>query len=601
MRSSNKNDHELRRSQLVYPFGVGAIIDLPDDSVMTCSIDLWDQDDLGIKIYDKRFQNWGNVSHFRVPPSTDESKRGLPFIRFPRWRFCSKCRKLKPLSEWNKEYKNIRNKYFDTPTCYTCNIELVPIRFIIACENGHIDDFPWEKWVHSGNECSGKSDLYYKTNPEASGLAGIYVKCETCGQTKTMVGAFNKDIHENYGGCSGKKPWMNTEEYNDTNCKKTPRTVQKGGSNVYYSNVKSSILIPPYTDKVYEKINELESSDLWQVTIEKEREEDLEIIAERYNIDLNELKKIYKKEILRKNKDLIDEFKDEISYRSEEYRAFLDKENEKEKNSKNFNIEIIDGENYDIRALDKMVLVKRLREIRALVSFSRINPLVNDEYTDSSSENQSREVPLSESERVNWLPAIEVRGEGLFLKFDNKQIDKWSKNETIRNRISKINSQNVNIAEKKGVRPRIIPAKFVLLHTISHLLIRQLNFECGYSSAALRERIYCNKNDEQSEMSGILIYTSSGDSEGSLGGLVRQGKPQFFSNIFNKAIEEAKWCSSDPLCIESEGQGLNSLNLAACHACSLLPETSCEEFNKFLDRGMLIGDREEQKSGFFSN
>lgn len=600
MRESNKNEHELRRSQLVYPFGVGAVIDLPDDSVMTCSIDLWDKDNLGIKIYDRRFQKWGGVSHFRVPPSTEESERGIPFIRFPRWRFCSKCRKLKPLKEWSNKYRSARNRYFDTPICYTCNIELVPIRFIVACENGHIDDFPWDKWVHSGGKCSGKRDLYYKTNPEASGLAGVFVKCETCGEIKTMVGAFNKEIHQKYGGCSGKKPWMNSSEYNEKNCNKTPRTIQKGGSNVYYSNVKSSILIPPYTDKIYEKINELETSDLWHFAIEQENEKSLHSLSDKYNIELDELKKLYRKEISKKNKNSNDKFKDEISYRYEEYRAFLDKENEEEKNSKNFNIQIIDGGKYKVRALDKVVLVKRLREIRALVSFSRLNPPTNDQYTDPNNENQSREVPVSENKRVNWLPAIEVRGEGLFLKFDNRLIDKWSENKTIIDRTLKINEQNVNIAKEKGVKPRIIPSKFILLHTISHLLIRQLNFECGYSSAALRERIYCNERDEQSEMSGILIYTSSGDSEGTLGGLVRQGKPQFFSKIFNKAIEEARWCSSDPLCIESEGQGLNSLNLAACHACSLLPETSCEEFNKFLDRAMLIGEREDQKAGFFN-
>ena len=146
----------------------------------------------------------------------------------------------------------------------------------------------------------------------------------------------------------------------------------------------------------------------------------------------------------------------------------------------------------------------------------------------------------------------------------------------------------------------MITPKFLLLHTISHLLIKQLSFECGYSIANLSERLYCADESDGKQMAGIFIYTASGDSEGTLGGLVRQGKPDAFPQIFKRAIYGAKTCSNDPVCILSHGQGRESLNLAACHACALLPETCCEERNAFLDRGLIVGTFDKSDFGFYN-
>jgi hypothetical protein len=140
-----------------------------------------------------------------------------------------------------------------------------------------------------------------------------------------------------------------------------------------------------------------------------------------------------------------------------------------------------------------------------------------------------------------------------------------------------------------------------MLHSLSHLLIKQLSFECGYSVASLSERIYCAENNDGKQMAGIFIYTASGDSEGTLGGLVRQGRRDALPNIFKKAISSAKTCSNDPVCILSHGQGRDALNLAACHACALLPETCCKESNAFLDRGVLIGTYDNKMMGFYSD
>ena len=149
--------------------------------------------------------------------------------------------------------------------------------------------------------------------------------------------------------------------------------------------------------------------------------------------------------------------------------------------------------------------------------------------------------------------------------------------------------------------PRTITPKFLMLHTLSHLLISQLSFECGYSIASLSERLYCAEESDGKNMAGIFIYTASGDAEGTLGGLVRQGRPDAFPGILRKAIANAKTCSNDPVCIMSRGQGRDSLNLAACHACGLLPETCCEERNAFLDRGVIVGTYENPGIGFWAN
>ncbi len=213
--------------------------------------------------------------------------------------------------------------------------------------------------------------------------------------------------------------------------------------------------------------------------------------------------------------------------------------------------------------LDKVVLVEKLAETRALTGFSRINPPPYREF-DSNDQDQ-----LS-LKRRNWLPAMRVYGEGIFLRFKDKSIDDWM-NDQVSERLDAIIQAHIRMSIKLKRPPRLFPKRFFLLHTLAHVLIRRLSFECGYGSSSLRERLYC-WDEPGKEMSGILIYTAAGDSEGTMGGLVQQGKPGRLEQLFRGAIQDARWCSSDPLCIESSGQGIDSLNLAACHACAYCPK-----------------------------
>lgn len=239
-------------------------------------------------------------------------------------------------------------------------------------------------------------------------------------------------------------------------------------------------------------------------------------------------------------------------------------------------------------------LIHKVREVQALIGFTRLKPV--DSTDDPKS--QAVIVPVKEPE-TKWYPAYDVRGEGIFIEFDGSIIDSWrTGNQALAERV-KILNDNYKKSFIGENHPREISGKFLLLHTISHLLIKQLSFECGYGIASLKERIYCSEAADGKEMAGILIYTACGDSEGTLGGLVRQGRFDTFPRIFNKAIESARTCSNDPVCSLSQGQGRDSLNLAACYSCALIPETSCEEFNCFLDRGVVVGTFDNPNLGFF--
>jgi hypothetical protein len=238
-------------------------------------------------------------------------------------------------------------------------------------------------------------------------------------------------------------------------------------------------------------------------------------------------------------------------------------------------------------------LLHKLRETRAFVGFSRWLP-----EDGKSLETRKDFIKLGRS--ISWLPAIVVRGEGVFFEFNEKRLKVWSGQKEIINRINLL-SENYNIERiKRAKERRSISPQFVLIHTFAHLVINQFSYECGYGSSSLRERIYCNLEFPDDTMNGVLIYTASGDSEGSLGGLVRQGKQGNLETIVYNAIENARWCSSDPICIDSLGQGPNSCNLSACHNCSLLPETCCEESNMLLDRAMLIGTLDNPFIGYFN-
>lgn len=626
----NSIAYSVRAAQAVLQYGVGAMVDFKDRTLMTAAPEYWEK--ATEAIHDERLEKTLKVKKFGMP-SGEDNKPGISYVQFPEWYFCPKCRRFKSLSEWQENYerKTKRDDFINRLRCPSCNLSLVVARIITVCKCGHIDDFPWINWVHAQNMgadgpkpiCQKPAIIFNTGLSTTESLEGLIVTCETCKARATLWGAFEHNslekLQNKHGGvydfsCTGRHPWKNFKE----ECSEFPRVMQRGSSSVYFPSTASSLVIPPYSSVLTSKIDNSNKYDEYSTKCDDllENAREFDVPKEKVLIKLDAItddfsnqiaveigadsKKV--KEILERKRETADEVESTLSikYRAEEYDALSGAVKIGKEMDKDFQREPTDIFLYKKNNLPPYVksisLINKIREVQALVGFSRINPADPTE----SPQKQADVVYVKEPE-TDWYPAYQVRGEGIFIEFDSCAIKRWiDANPDIQERVKRINENYAEsfLAEN---RERIITAKFLLLHTLSHLLIKELSFECGYSIASLKERIYCGEESDGKEMSGIFIYTASGDSEGTMGGLVRQGQFDTFPDIFNKALKSALSCSNDPICSLSQGQGRDSLNLSACYACALIPETSCEEFNIFLDRGCIVGTYNNRDMGFYSN
>lgn len=568
---SNKSPGGIRPSQLITTYGPGSLVDFKDDSVMIMGLQDWkEQEGYYKKIYEPRLSTKLNVSYFLQPRSVNR-RGGVPAISFPKYRVCSKCGALRNDFKW--DYKG----YFCN--CNGKKAETYPARLIVACEQGHIDDFPWVSWCHRGQEnICGSPDLYLVTQGRSSSLDDVVIMCKGCKKGKnTLAGALKRDTLKSIvGTCSGNSPWKREKVQG---CSSTPRGLQRGASNVYFSSTISALSIPPWTDEIQEIV-----SEKWTIikkNIEKKGLSGVEAVLDIIFPDFDEegLTKIFKAV---KNQYKMEENPTDIRY--EEWQAFQDKENK----TKHFYIEEEEVDPSISPFISRVVLTHRLREIRVLRGFTRID------YPDPYADNDVAYSYLSSDRELDWLPGAELLGEGIFVQLDESKLREWEGNEAVKQRYKKLLKRYQNQREEKNwKRDERFSERFILLHTLSHLLIRELSLSCGYSSNSIREKIYSGP-----DMCGILLYTGSPDSDGSLGGIIQQGRKDQFHNLLKQAIERGKICSSDPLCSESENIVENKFNLSACHACSLVSETSCEWSNLLLDR-LALFKTEENSTGFF--
>lgn len=620
----NSTSHSVRASQAVLQYGVGAMVDFPSQTLMTAAPEYWENE--VVKIHDERLEKALGVNYFGMP-SGGKGRDGIAYARFPEWYFCPKCRKFQPLSKWIQEYnkaakENDKNKNMTRHLlCPMHRVELVVARIITVCRHGHIDDFPWVKWAHAksfggAKDICNNPQLEFSTNPVSSeGLEGLRVKCKTCGASATLSGAFNEGefekIDEKYPGkydftCRGRHPW----KHEKCDCGLYPKVLQRGSSSVYFPVTASSLVIPPYSNMINSRIEESSIYDEFRNSIQTIRNlEGISVevaaininntvntyskkIADNIGVSVESVKEILKRRITYDTERNYDT--SSIFYRAAEFDALSGRAVVTGTIYDDFKRIPTDISLYNIPFVKEISLIEKIREVQVLLGFSRIEPF----SASMIGTNSSNFVSVKEKD-TKWYPGYNVYGEGIFIEFDEDAINKWRVGNALLEKRVKILQDNYNNSFLGGQNPREISGKFLLLHTISHLLIKQLSFECGYNISSLKERIYCGEESDGKEMSAILIYTASGDSEGTLGGLVRQGHHDTFPRIYKKAIEAATSCSNDPVCSLSSGQGRDSLNLAACHSCTLLPETCCEEFNVFLDRGVIVGTYEHRELGFF--
>lgn len=586
----------VRRAQVISPFGVGAMNDFRNDEALMCAgLDRWFPDSDGahpaLVVNEERLEARLGCDHFRKPPDFSEgegaSKVKIPHVRFPLWHYCPRCFRMDKTTIFGGQ-----------PLCGTCKGKrgvgrrMIPVRIVAICESGHIQDFPFQEWIGCG---CGDADrrLFFKAGRSAASLAGIKISCDNCRKTRSLAGSFEKDALTGHAICSGAQPWLGRERGLHS-CGHPLQTVQRGGSNVYFPLVTSSIYIPPTKTAETEAISRvLDIPHIWSmlsagVVDGRPAKPVCDTLAGVYSVDPVALAEAVAARLAGSSAMAVATTEEE--FRRQEYEVLRTGAGRPQDD---LFVERTDGSEYGwlSRFVRRVGLVRKLRETRVHVGFSRLMP-----QTDRS---DPAVQPLKINDAIRWLPAIEVRGEGIFVDFREDAIDAWLEDgraqARVRDLVAAFNTKRV----ERKLSPRPVDARFIMIHTLAHALIKELTFTCGYGSSSLRERLYCSIESPKLSMNGFLIYTASGDSEGTLGGLVAQAVPRRFERLVHDALARASWCSNDPVCMESPDAGTFSSNLAACHSCVLLPETSCEEGNRLLDRALLAGTVDDPDVGFF--
>ncbi len=645
----------IRRAQLIAPFGPGAMIVAPDGtSLIAAGLDHWFEhpskdDHREIDPGEFRFGEWRlerklGVDHFREPPDYREAPMlpgqqvppnvglTIPYLRFPEWHSCPKCSRLERFPSTMK----------DPPRCSACGAKaeakgykpprMVQVRFIALCEDGHIQDFPWREWVHKDARPTCGLPMKLRAGASTS-LGAVRITCD-CGVSRNLERITEADppISSRSNGdgedgddparpsthltralapghpylCQGRRPWLG-EDGMEGGCPRSLRGALRGATNVYYAATRSAIYMPRGDDNV--------PSDLIRVLEEPALKGTLSLLAQLGQTPTPGLLKTQHELLLRdfSNAQIIEALHrlsegdtaeeiplhgddPETSFRRAEYAALR--------------VERIDGQlqtrpvprdRYadDVaRYFAGITLVEKLRETRVLTGFARVH--AEDHRTIEERKAMLWRRPPTGSNR--WLPGYRVFGEGIYLELDGALLRNWERQTEVTKRAERLETQFLRVQARRGLPGHPVSPRLVLVHTIAHLLMNQLVFDCGYSSASLRERLYVSTHPE-APMAGVLIYTASGDAEGTMGGLVRMGKPGYLEPVVRGAIQNAQWCSADPVCMElggGGGQGPDSCNLAACHNCALVPETSCEQFNRFLDRWLVVGDIVDHAHGFLA-
>lgn len=567
-----RKTYAARRSQLISTFGVGSLFPAENNSFMITSIDQWDKKQLK-PVSEPRLARSLRVSQLLLPPAGARGR--IPVIRFPEMLVCPNCNRLGRVKQLQASYED--------PKCGLCKslAPVTPSRFVIACEDGHIDDFPYAYWVHGYTPNDDTEHLLsLSSEGRTSSLADMVVRC-SCGKFRTMADAFNSVALKEMK-CLGNRPWLGWG-YRERECGKAPKTVQRGASNVWFPVVRSAISIPPYSEFLAKVVTSKAPQLSQPQALEPGSTWVLEGVVQEFDgrFSVDELRAEIKRQFHGSEETELSE----EQLREQEFLALMN--GRRDSPDTDFvaeKVAVPDADQHWVKAARK---VTRLREVRALYGFSRLQPRSEDKPDAKLS-------PLSpDDNRQNWLPAIETLGEGLFVALDRSQVEAWAKTDFAAGREKTLRLNAKRAAEQRGQDPLPVSIVETLIHTLSHIIIDQLSLDAGYPASSIRERLYVG-----TDQVGVLLYTASSDSAGSLGGIAAQASPKRLGPALDEGLFRTSWCSADPVCIESRGSGTDARNLAACHCCVLVPETSCELFNSNLDRGCLFGVHGQIGLGF---
>jgi Domain of unknown function (DUF1998) len=614
---------KLRPSQVLFTYGIGSIVDLPHISTMVMGLDDWEtvhSREIGeARLLQAVKMILGpQVKRLLSPPAMQEQPQegffpleesamvGIPVAPFPRWMLCPRCRRLASLDSGlfqlkADHYRPDRIRYVHV-NCPKANVPppVLPARFLVACEYGHLDDFPWGYFVHKGeNQCPAR--LRLREVGVSGEAAEIEVECEVCNAKRRMSDAFGSSAEgqKSLPGCSGRRPHL--RDYEVEACEQPQRTISLGASNIWFSLVLSTLAVPIVVDKLGQLVEEY-----WHILEKVSNQQNIQLLRQigqlpRIDATYTDTDIWAKVEARKEDKTTTSE-EAPVGLKVPEWQVLRNPATVSK--THDFQVVPVAPPPMYQHLLKQVVLVERLRVVQSLIGFTRIESPgdATDGYEDMDTLSGERRVPLARR-KPTWVPTSEVRGEGLFIELREDALCAWEEqaDQQKHNRLFRE-------AHRKWRAARFIKnpelgypgLRYVLLHSFAHALIRQLALECGYSMASIRERIYSlTPEQDNGPMAGILLYTSAPDSEGTLGGLVGLGTPEHFGKHIDGALEQMQSCASDPLCAEHTSPYDTTLHEAACHACLFIPETSCERGNKYLDRTILVPTIDRGNLAFF--
>ncbi|HAY3502271.1 TPA: DUF1998 domain-containing protein [Elizabethkingia anophelis] len=604
--------------------GVGSLIETTDNSIIIETFDEWGYGDLNEKLAHfiikddrllQRLKNrFPNLKHLvAIPTDRDSfSYQVRPKASyFPKWFYCTYCSRFANYNEWKNRWKSAGKNidFFNPPKCSNKECKehhLEQIRFVMTCSNGHIHDLPWEFWnnrlstdrtneeenehdnknektigpqLDYAKKCCDNQDLVYRISRENTELSGIWIECKNCSKKANLKGIFNYEQN-----CQGKKYWLKPDngKFHEETCIEKTSVKLKTSNSVYYANSLSSLFIPELQNPLSSEIrldidNMVENGDFTTELI-------IQIISVQKKI----------------NKELVEQYLEtgdikyipDNIYRQTEYDYFLEKE---QPDNNQIKFRVIDC-SQQIYGFSKLIKIDKLKRTTVQTSFTRNEPIDVDSILQNQNEYEyavQRQSVSKNNFDTKTLPAIESYGEGILFVLDKQKLEGWEILPEIVERTEKIksNAENADWKSHQIIAKSLTPRK-VLIHTLSHLLIRELEYVCGYPASSLSERLYVSET-----MHGFLISAFDG-TDGYLGGLSNLCNDlENLNKIVESAIFRATDCSSDPICIESEGQGVGQLNLGACHSCTLTPEITCELSNLYLDRKLII----DKNYGYFNS
>ncbi|MFK0133241.1 DrmB family protein [Streptomyces rubiginosohelvolus] len=633
-----------RPSSLLYTYGPGSIMDLPQFTIMSTGLDDWDRiwrrrDSLPPQIHAPRLREVVRMllrspdvqlrphpwQPKRISLSTEGNDLGVPARVFPQWLRCTGCDMLGMLSQF--DYRNTHPFRTDL-ACFEhakctgrsgnrtrkpARRTAVPARYLLACVDGHLDEFPYDQWVHRGKPCAQAQFPALKMVDRTAGKgASAVIHCASCDMRRPMNEAQGEAGKSKLPDCRGRHPHL--DAFEPKGCRNKTRLILVGASNLWFPATQSIIVMPESQQERASDLADRIRTSLGDKLAKYRENLDIlrDLLEGKVDITLLSDQELAQAVTAASAPPATEEEQEEqirawdpVDLLVPEWRYLLKDPlgTRHEDEPSGLTLSKRERDPALRPEITRVLAVERLRKVNALVGFTRIDDM------DRVGDLPRRLAPLTRAARPTWTVATEDRGEGIFLQLGEERVaawedrvlatDLWQAHREAHQR--NFNRRFSDTAASVDPDTRLRFPRYWLVHTFAHVLIRELAMTCGYSAASLSERLYAWPEAEGREpAAGLLICTTASDSDGTLGGLVQLSEPARLQRVVSNALDKATRCSSDPICAMRTPQDPEDfLHGAACHCCVMASETSCERANRFLDRRFLV-DLPGSDLGFFS-